>query len=790
MKIKRKVTLGALYLGTALTLTSCKEKEEPVEVEIEEQILENHDIVEQKKYTLSDCQVIIENFPDGSVKHHFIIDNNRNLSSIKSKETIDYKEYRYEYKTITNENLKFSDLKIYYTDFNNHYEEIPETNGSYIFDYNVSYFKIDAKNLVLPDGYSLEEEYSVEEFKILEEKLDASLYERNEKEEYYTQCLLFAKIADEYICFDSYPIIDNREYITETSDIEDATKLKEIVYLPAIGKSTLSLKVKKAVLEEEKQKSMFSLWEDKFFIEDITSLDQTVRNDLRENVVVFQSLSNCLNYEQREKETITKEEMNEILEELNSPQHKLEEAIEELSNQNDVIEVSTYANNLWITKKDNTSPKELPKEFYEKLNALLKESDINHLYLKNIDDTILDISQIDTSNITNSNLDFTNFEGNLDCSSLKGDICVEFTNTSGVSAAEILSTCQDKFMEVNWIEDVEKKSELKNFLEGINENNINMYSLNIKERNKGNYNGLSREEFELVSKVNAERIDIDADGFKKTIDLDLELNPRIQDFDIELYEFYDYGRDSDGVFRENYINSELGNIKIQSENKEFWCSFNHTDITQNTSFLLPDATTLWLHNLNCTDIRAFKDLRNVHHLEFKEDLHTDGMADTNGEMVYDAEEMPNNVFGELLYNDFNKFLKTLEYFFKLKGLRERMNLPPGYSSSYYNETKIGAYANLESDDAEVYQSLEDLNKKRNPKSSYFGEDELRCISSICLANNEQEINANTMEEYKYYKEEGYEVIGVSFINIYATTKEDREIYVPIESVKLIRTPFE
>lgn len=767
IKEKRKVKyLGALTAAGFLAVTACSPKE--------------------KTFKLSNCEVIVENHPDGTVSHHFITECH-NMYNIETEDAENYKKFTHEYQTITNENVTISDSIFYYKESDENFQEIPKTNGQYIFDYNVPYFKMDAEDIKLPEGYSLYGEYNALEIKELENKLSKSIYEINKKDTYDIAALLIVKLDGEYICFDLEnaaisTMANFSQDIKETDNVEDVTKLREVGFIPSIGNHLFNLKISEVKNGETNDKVICSYGERNYAYEDITSLDETIRNDLRSNKLEFKNIRDYLTPKQiyENDGRITASELAEVLDKLNSPEYKLVEKVEELTEQNELVNVyySIDDDDLTISKKENASGN-LPEKFYEELNTVIKDGNIKRIYLNNLDNTF-DLTKLNTSEEMEITLRFENYEGTLDCSSLRGKQEFYFTNTKGNSAAEIVSTCCDPSMTIRWKEDIEQKSELETILEELVNNNIQMRVLDIKENDLGNYNGITDNEFELLSKINAKSIYIDAEGFKRPLNLNLELNPKIENLSIEVYKEYN---------KETYQNGELGNIKIQSDNKDLYCSFYQADITKNTRFSLPDSTYVRIHNLNCTSIRAFKDLKNIKGLEFKEELHANGMADLRGEMVYSADGSYESYFGERVYTDYNQFLKELEYFFKRKQLRERMNLAPGYSY-YDDDKKIGAYATLESDNVKVYRSLSDLRNRENPLTSYFGEEELRCISTICLAQDEQEINVKTMEECDVYLDAGYEIIGCTFINIYATSEDDREIYVPIEEVKLKHTPFE
>lgn len=294
IKNKRKARyIGALTIATVLSFMGCRKEEIKVEKTAEENIEEVISQEKEKTFLLSSCQVIVENFPDGSVKHHFITTEDWEMYDIVRIEKETYTESKYEYKAITDENLVFSDLIIRYNESYQKYEKIPETDGKYIFDYNIPYFKMDVRNIKLPEGYVLFYHYNVKEFRELEEKLDASLYNQKEKDEYYTNALLLIKIFDEYMCIDCSGLSGSKEWICESTDPYDEKKLEKFIYLPIVGNNTFNLKVREAKGED----AVFNVFE-KSYAYETTSLDQTIRNDLRGSISKIQLLSNYLSYEQ------------------------------------------------------------------------------------------------------------------------------------------------------------------------------------------------------------------------------------------------------------------------------------------------------------------------------------------------------------------------------------------------------------------------------------------------------------------------------------------------------------
>lgn len=498
----------------------------------------------------------------------------------------------------------------------------------------------------------------------------------------------------------------------------------------------------------------------------------------------------------------------DIIEEIQDMKKNPEDYIEEITFLEDIkIYYNDSFNSLWIyPKREIEKPKEVREEFYQKINLLIKVLDIKDLFIGDLENQI-DFSKIDFSNIRE--LKFDNFNGTFDSTKvnvsnvekLHFSECNGQFNYSGFSkkidqlylsntsldmTKEIFSACKVRYF--YWGEKIENTGNLKALLEYFIENNVHVDTFSLNQWNKKNYNGITKEEFNLLGKTAISSLYIYADGFKEPLDLDITLNETISNFYINAYNTY---RDENN----NRVNGELGNIKIKSDNEKLNLDFSYADITENTHFSIPDTSWISLGQLNCTDISAFKDLENVTYLGFKEDNGPGPEGDIRGEIRYCSD--PSIEFYDAfsfnkkidIYRDYDKLLKKLEYFFKLKELKARLEVSPNEYYDYYYEASIGDYATLINDDVEVYKSLEDLSNKQNPVSSYFGTSEDRCISSICLKNSENKVSVNNMEDYEYYLSKGYEVIGYTYINLYATTIEEREFFVPVESVKLIHTPF-
>lgn len=325
---KRIVSVCVLQLGVVLTLSSVPISK-VYENYKEEQRLEQEKIEEQriaeersrKDISLLYCKVLVENYPDGSVRHHFVNDNGT-FDYISVEQDEKYSQWNYEYKGITDENFVIPYFEISYktTDYYG-FCEIPETNGQYIFDYNVPYFVMDAEDLALPNGYSISALYSINDLEKLEKELDTSIYE-NYDTEFKANMLLLVDVNGEYMCFDFARIMDD---ISETTNKEDVTKLKNVYYVPCVNNNLLNLKISSGMSAVEERQAgfgylnIFQNWK----YEDITSLDESVRNDYRGGIVRFHNLNDYLTEEQQYNRTITIEEINKILDKLNEEDKKL-----------------------------------------------------------------------------------------------------------------------------------------------------------------------------------------------------------------------------------------------------------------------------------------------------------------------------------------------------------------------------------------------------------------------------------------------------------------------------------
>ena len=268
----------------------------------------------EKKFNLLSYQVLVENCPDGSVKHHFVNKNNW-TQSIARKQTENYYRRKYKYTAITDNNFIVSYSELTYETANYYqFKEIPKTEGQYIFDYNVPFYVMDVTDLSLPEGYSFDKEYSLLEVKELEEKLDASIYEKK-NQNYRINRLVLIQVNGTFMCFDltNLPI-----QVDETTDKEDVTKLRTVYYFPSVENNLANLKLSSGMTKVEEDINDYNYSYRNFAFEDITFLDQTIRNDLRGNIIQTKNISDYLTEEQINNRTITSEEIVEVLEQLNN----------------------------------------------------------------------------------------------------------------------------------------------------------------------------------------------------------------------------------------------------------------------------------------------------------------------------------------------------------------------------------------------------------------------------------------------------------------------------------------
>lgn len=445
----------------------------------------------------------------------------------------------------------------------------------------------------------------------------------------------------------------------------------------------------------------------------------------------------------------------------------------------------------------------LSKDFYQQLNKMMHEKDITSIALCNLDDTF-DFARINTANI--KEITFKNCNGNIDLKdndfSQMQEICLDDCKGSfyGIDATKkhyrniyLFNTNFDVIKDyilgnymksLYWTEDGTKKRNLKSFLEFLLENNISIDLLSINELNSQEYEGITTEEFDLLSKLNIKFLYIEDEGFQNTVNLDLTLNKNIQTLYLESY----YRTEEYEI-----IHSELGNIRIRTNNKNFHCNFSNADITKNTHFSLPNSTWLGLDNLECKDISAFNELSNVEYLYFQEDLGKGLMADDDEGSITYCRDLSIKFFDAITneevktFRDYNEFLSYLKMCNKLKNVQEKLNISEEYYK--YQETPIiGDIVNLKNENTPIYESR----NSNNSTTSYYGTSELRCICSIVLTKDNYEIEVDNMDDYELFTELGFAVKRYNLVNQYSLNKDDSlttEMYCDKDGVQLVHIPF-
>lgn len=447
---------------------------------------------------------------------------------------------------------------------------------------------------------------------------------------------------------------------------------------------------------------------------------------------------------------------------------------------------------------------QISDECYQQFNRIIQKDNITSLYFWNLDDTF-DFSKIDFSNVTELGFEncsglidlkendlsklketsFSNCTGTFDGidTTKKYDI-LQFFNTPLKIVKPYILGCDLSETQIYWVEDGKKNKNLKSFLECLAENNINMELLSINERNNQDYNGMTAEEFDLLSKLKIKSINVEDEGVKNRLNLDLTLNKSIQDFSLKAY-YKPEGKD--------IIHSELGNIKIRTNNKQFYCNFSYTDITKNTHFSLPNSTWISLDNLECWDISAFDDLSNVSYLWFMEDLGAGLEANIDGAVVYckDSSHKFIDVYtNETLepFREYSKFLKYLKMCNRLEKVQTKLNISSKEDSKYEDVISIGDVVNLKDEDTPIYTAP----NSNKPTTSYYGTSELRCIRSIALAKDDYEIEVDNMEDYESFTKLGFAVKKYNLVNQYSLNVDGTlttEAYSDKGGVQLVYTPF-
>lgn len=258
-------------------------------------------------------------------------------------------------------------------------------------------------------------------------------------------------------------------------------------------------------------------------------------------------------------------------------------------------------------------------------------SNVSELSFSNFSEWF-DFSKVDFSNV--SKLSFSNLNGSYDFSKLEfcNTTSLTFKNCNGVIdfpnttqkyedivfydtslkiATNVLSNCDVSEAFVRWDEVEESTGSLKPLLEYLVAKDVSTRTFYV-QRDCKDYTGITEEEFTLLSQVNTTDLHITASGFQEPLNLDLTLHKNIRNFSLNAYHASDV---MNGKLETT--NGELGTIKIDS-NHEISCYFSDADITSNTSFSLPEFSSIKLVSLDCRDTSAFRDLRNIQYLYFNE----------------------------------------------------------------------------------------------------------------------------------------------------------------------------
>lgn len=448
---------------------------------------------------------------------------------------------------------------------------------------------------------------------------------------------------------------------------------------------------------------------------------------------------------------------------------------------------------LEISKEDKDND-EFTEDFYHKLNLIINEFEVEEIEFENWENEI-DFSKLDFKNI--KSLRFSDFSGifdstklnlenintlHLDSSKAIFDFSgitskiesLSFSNTPINIVKNVFSNCNLEDVYVEWSES-KKAKKLKPLLEYLTKNDIMIETFNIySDKN------ITPEEFDLIGKLNACDINIEAKYTNNPINLDLALNDNIRSIDFDIRNYKDY----------DIKNSEIGNVKIKSNNKDLSLRFSHMNITDNTHFSVPNSSLVNFNLLTCKSIRAFEDLKNVKDLIFKATNGPGPMADNEGRIWYYKDKNEKYLDIETgepakLIHDYKEMLKKLSYYYKLSKLRDKLNVSKNEVQEYYYEKSIGDFVNLVSDDVTI---LKDGKKT----TSYYGTSIIRCIGSIVLQKGDKVVVVDNMEDYEKYKYKNFKVKGYNLINEYSLNKNGTltpELCAKDSDIKLVYTPF-
>lgn len=420
--------------------------------------------------------------------------------------------------------------------------------------------------------------------------------------------------------------------------------------------------------------------------------------------------------------------------------------------------------------------------------TLINCSDLQHPSLSNLKS--LNVQDCDDS------IDFSKFSGEFEEIVLK--------NVSPSKLKKFFLQGDFSGTRVTFNEELTKESNLKELLEILEKNQISLEQIKIIQKNAGNYTGLTEEEFVLLGNLNVKYINLDVEGFEKPINIYGTLNDSIQNIYITaVKEKEEYLENGEKIIQEN---SELGSLNIKSNNKNLNLYLSNINITSNTHLSLPDQTKISFNSLDCTDIRPFKDLRNVKYIWFKEDIKgAEPNAFQNGAAVYTTDLDFIACYCEKYtydypaphddtFKDFDLFLEYLEKSYRLEILRNKLNIleeskkiKDVFDIEGY-PVHLGSFGTI-TESTKVYKDIYSLNKKENSVNSYYGSSKTRCIRSFVMSNGENPIEVYNTDAYYSLKEMGYELIGYNVVN-YDEQNPITEFYCQDEDLKRVFTPFD
>lgn len=277
---------------------------------------------------------------------------------------------------------------------------------------------------------------------------------------------------------------------------------------------------------------------------------------------------------------------------------------------------------------DLDKDRELSDKFYSNLSLLIESADVNKLYLEGLSKEF-DFSKLELSNIVDLSI--------YDCTEkfdtaplIKRYNSVSFDSSSTDVALDVISNCdiESEKTKVDIYADSEMPTKCLDLP-------INSLRLVMTDEN-------SKEILNTLGQLNAREINIDISNLKEMdiLNLDLTLNPNTYSI-----KFYDEKGDP--------RNLELGNISIKSSHL-IDLKLCGGKLTENTRFMVPDASHVSLYMLPKTDLSAISDLRNVEYIHIRENSEEAvSYYSSSVQGLYDSTDI-------LIYRDFDEFLENLE----------------------------------------------------------------------------------------------------------------------------------